>query len=126
MDGVLKLCDAIGTENVGLLLDSWHWYTSHGTVEQIRGLRSRQIIYVHINDAPQGIPVDEQRDNVRRLPGETGVIDIVGFLRALREVGYDGPVTPEPFDGRLRSLPIQEAVRKSGEAVSRVWSLSGL
>ncbi|MBS7635354.1 sugar phosphate isomerase/epimerase [Candidatus Bathyarchaeota archaeon] len=126
MDGMLKLCDAIGTENAGLLLDSWHWYTSHGTVEQIRGLRSRQIVYVHINDAPQGIPVDEQRDNVRRLPGETGVIDIVGFLRALRDVGYDGPITPEPFDERLRSLPIREAVRKSGEAVRRVWSLSGL
>jgi sugar phosphate isomerase/epimerase len=126
MDGALSLCNAIGTENVGLLLDSWHWYTSHGTLEQIRGLKGGQIVYVHINDAPQGIPIDEQRDNVRRLPGETGVIDIVGFLRALMEIRYDGPVTPEPFDERLRSLPIREAVKKSGEAVNKVWSLLGL
>jgi sugar phosphate isomerase/epimerase len=58
--------------------------------------------------------------------GETGVIDIVGFLRALMEIGYDGHVTPEPFDERLRSLPIREAVKKAGEAVNKVWSLLGL
>ena len=38
---------------------------------------------------------------MRRLPGATGVIDIAGFLQTLREIGYDGPVTPEPFEKRL-------------------------
>ena len=28
IEGMLELCDAIGTGNVGLLLDAWHWYTS--------------------------------------------------------------------------------------------------
>ncbi|HID07463.1 MAG TPA: sugar phosphate isomerase/epimerase, partial [Armatimonadetes bacterium] len=74
LDEMLKLCDAIGTGNVGLLLDSWHWYTSHGTLDEIRKLRGDQVVYVHVNDAPAGIPIDEQVDNVRCLPGETGVI----------------------------------------------------
>jgi sugar phosphate isomerase/epimerase len=34
------------------------------------------------------------------LPMETGVIDLVGFMRALWEMGYDGPVMPEPFSQR--------------------------
>jgi len=29
--GMMELVEAIDTGNVGLLLDSWHWYTSHGT-----------------------------------------------------------------------------------------------
>jgi sugar phosphate isomerase/epimerase len=103
-DGMLELAGRIAP-NVGLLLDGWHWYTSGGTVDDLRRLRPEQIVYVHINDAPAGVPVDEQLDNVRRLPGATGVIDMAGFFGALREIGYDGPVAVEPFDDSLAQLP---------------------
>jgi len=126
MDGILKLCEAIGTGNLGLLLDSWHWYTSHGTLDELRRLKGEQVIYVHINDAPAGIPIDEQIDNVRRLPGETGVIDLVGFLKALREAEYEGPVTPEPFSKKLREMPVSKAVQMVGESLDRVWKAAGL
>ena len=125
MDGMLRLCDAIETKNVGLLLDSWHWYTSHGTLDQIGRLKRTDVVYVHVNDAPVGIPIDEQIDDVRRLPGETGVIDIVGFLKTLKQIGYDGPITPEPFEKKLRELPIEEAVRKVGKALDNVWRAAG-
>jgi len=121
MDGLLDLRKTVGADNVGILLDSWHWYTSHGTVDQILKLKGADVIYVHINDAPAGMPVEEQIDNVRRLPGETGVIDISGFLKALKKIGYNGPVTPEPFDKRLKEMPIRDAVLKVGEAVNKVW-----
>ena len=121
MRGMLDLLEAVGADNVGLLLDSWHWYTSYGTIDQILGLKGKDVVYVHINDAPAGIPIDEQIDNVRCLPGETGIIDITGFLKALRKIGYDGPVTPEPFDKKLREMPIREAVLKVSEAVNKVW-----
>ena len=68
-------------------------------------MRAEQIIHVHINDAPPGIPIDEQQDLVRELPGETGIIDIKGFLGLLRRIGYDGPVTVEPFKRELQDLP---------------------
>jgi len=126
MEGMMRLIEATGADNIGLLLDSWHWYTSHGTIDQILRLKGKDVVYVHINDAPPGIPVDEQIDSVRRLPGETGIIDIIGFLRALKKIGYDGPVTPEPFDERLRRMPIREAILKTSEAVNKVWSMAGL
>ncbi len=126
MDGMLELRDAIGAGNVGLLLDAWHWYTTHGTVDQIKRLKGNDVVYVHVNDAPTGIPVDEQIDSVRRLPGETGVIDIVGFLKALDQIGYDGPVTPEPFDKKLSEQPVQNAVSKVGRALDEVWKSAGL
>ena len=122
MDGILKLREAMKAKNVGLLLDCWHWYTSHATVDQIRQLKGNEVVYVHVNDAPSGIKVDEQVDSVRRLPGETGVIDIVGFLKALKQIGYDGPVTPEPFDKSLTKMSVQEAVKKAGEAMKKIWN----
>ena len=93
---MLELAREIGP-NVGLLLDSWHWYTSGGTLEELKTLTNDDIVYVHVNDAPRGVPLEDHIDNKRCLPGATGVIDITGFLRVLADTGYDGPVTPEPF-----------------------------
>lgn len=121
IDGMLELCSAIATGNVGLLLDAWHWYTSHGIFADLGKLTADDVVYVHINDAPTGIPIDEQIDNVRTLPGETGVIDLKGFLQALKKIGYDGPVTPEPFSQRVREMPAPEAAKATGDSLLKVW-----
>lgn len=123
---MMEMVRDVALGNVGLLLDAWHWYTSGGTLEDIRSLTDADIVYVHINDAPAGIPLKEQVDSVRALPGETGVIDLTGFLQALRDIGYAGPVTPEPFSARVNALPAAEAARETAEALLRVWQTAGL
>lgn len=126
LEGMRALAAAIGTGNVGLLLDIWHLYTSHGTLDDVRELTNDDVVVVHVNDAPAGIPVDEQVDNVRALPGETGVLDIVGFLQTLQAIGYDGPVTAEPFSQRLREMPPDQAVQETATAMQQVWQAAGL
>jgi len=108
MGDMLELGREIGP-NVGLLLDAWHWYTSGGTLDELAQLRSEQVVYVHVSDAPLGVPVDEQIDNQRMLPGETGVIDIGQFLSTLDRIDYDGPITAEPFKAALKELPSDDA-----------------
>jgi len=126
LQGMLDLCDRIGTGNVGLLLDCWHWYTSGGTVEDLKLLTNDNVVYVHVNDAPAGVPLDEQIDNVRDVPGATGVIDITAFLRALEGCGYDGPVTPEPFCARLGEMSPEENIKYVGGMLRQVWLQAGL
>ena len=125
MDGMLALCRDLGP-NVGLLLDLWHWYTSHGTWEDLSKLGNDDVVNVHVNDAPAGIPADEQIDNQRCLPGETGVLDIARFLGALDAMGYDGPVTAEPFSARVNALAPQDALSETAEAMHRAWASAGL
>ena len=96
MEQMAELCRAVG-ENAGFLLDSWHWYTARETAADVRRLRPEQVVDVHVNDAPAGVEIDDQLDNVRDLPGATGAIDIAAFLSALQHIGYDGPVMVEPF-----------------------------
>jgi sugar phosphate isomerase/epimerase len=124
--GMLELCRAIETGNVGLLFDSFHWYTSHGTLKDIARLSDALVVDVHINDAAEGRGPDEQIDNERRLPGESGVIDLVGFLRGLEAIGYTGPVTPEPFSQKLRSMSPEEAICTTAEALLKVWRAAGV
>lgn len=126
LQGMLKLCKDIGTGNVGLLLDAWHWYTSNGKVEDIEAIGDRDVVDVHVNDAPKGVPIEKQVDNVRRMPGETDVIDIVGFLRALHKIGYTGPIMAEPFNAELGKKPDTEAARLTAESLRKIWSVANL
>lgn len=118
-----ELLAEIGLDNVGFVLDSWHWYTAGETVEDLLTLRNQDVIAVDLNDAPEGIPLDEQMDLVRRLPAATGVIDVKAFLNALVEIGYDGPVRAEPFDAELRKLPADEAVSATAKAMKKAFAL---
>lgn len=125
MGEMLNMGRLIGP-NVGLLLDAYHWYTSHATLADLNALTPAQVVYVHVNDAPAGVPVDEQLDGVRALPGATGTIDIASFLQALQSIGYDGPVTPEPFVN-LSALPSDaERLKTVGAAMDDIWQKAGL
>ncbi len=122
MGEMLKMGEEIGG-NVGLLLDCWHLYTSGETLQELEAVSPERIVYVHVNDAPAGVSIEDQVDSVRDLPGATGVIDIAGFLKTLQKIGYRGPVTPEPFQKSLASLPDDEARLKIvGESMNRIFA----
>lgn len=129
MDGMLALCCALGTGNVGLLFDVWHWYTCGSTLDDVRQLSADDVVYVHMNDAPAGIDVLDQIDNRRCLPAETGVIPNGPLLRVLADLGYDGPLTVEPFSQPLREVaerdPLQAAIA-TRESLDRVLTEAGL
>ena len=126
IDGALDLGRRLGTGNTGLLLDCWHWYTSHATAADLDRLSADQVVYVHVNDAPAGRDVDEQIDTQRLLPGASGVIDIARFLQALARMGYDGPVVAEPFNESVKALPPAERSRVTGESLATIWARAGL
>jgi len=126
MNGMVALSEAIGTGNVGLLLDARHWYTQLGTVSDLLALTPEDVIHVHVNDAPAGVDISEQIDNKRALPSETGVIDLVAFLKAMKEIGYEGPVSPEPFSQRVRELPAEQAIAETHAGLDKAWQAAGL
>ena len=127
MEGMLELASAIGTGNVGLLLDAWHLYTSGGAVEDLDKISNADIVNVHVNDAPQGLTMATYNDHDRRLPTETGVLPLEAFMKKLIALGYDGPVTPEPFSKRLNEMedPL-EAAQETAAHMAQLWQVAGL
>ena len=95
-------------------------------MDDLKRLEDANVVDVHVNDAPAGVPVDEQIDNVRCMPGETGVIDIGGFLSALDEIGYTGPVMAEPFSKKVQGLTAQQAAQTTAEAMRAIGQEAGL
>jgi sugar phosphate isomerase/epimerase len=129
MGQMMELANATGAGNVGVLLDAWHLYTSGGTIDDLDSVTERDVVAVHVNDAPPGIPIDEQIDNQRALPMETGVIDLVGFMGKLKAMGYVGPVMPEPFSKRLDDLGAIDplaAAKEAARSMDALWKAAGL
>lgn len=125
MSETRELIAAIDRPNVGFVLDSWHWWTSYETGEDIRSLAGEDVVSADLNDAPSGVPRDEQFDGKRELPLATGVINVREFLEALVAIGFNGPVRAEPFNSQLNELEDNEASRISGDALRRAFALVG-
>jgi sugar phosphate isomerase/epimerase len=117
-----ELIAAIGTGNVGLVLDTWHWWTANDTVEDLLSLKNEDVVSVDLNDAPTGLEKRDQQDNTRELPAATGVIDAAGFVKALVQIGYDGPVRPEPFNKPLNELDNEAACAATIAAMKKAVS----
>lgn len=117
-----ELISEIGTGNVGFILDTWHWWTAGDTQSDILSLKNEDVVSVDLNDAPTGIKRELQQDNQRELPAATGVIDVKAFLAALKEIGYDGPVRPEPFNRVLNEQSNDEACAATIAAMKKAVS----
>lgn len=111
--------------NVGVTLDAWHWYHSGGTLDEIRAAKPERIVHVHVSDA-RAMPPDQVQDDMRLLPGE-GVIDLVGFFKALNAIGYQGGVAPETIGPRLPDdMPPEESARLGLESTLAVMRTAGV
>lgn len=97
MNEMLEFAKECGP-NVGLLLDAWHWHHAGATVADIIAAGKSRIVTIHVSDCAK-MPPEDVRDNQRLMPGE-GIIDLVGFFRALKQIGYEDGVSPEPI-GRV-------------------------
>lgn len=118
-----ELIAEIGTGNVGFILDSWHWWNAGESADDILTIKGDQVVAVDLNDAPAGIPKDQQQDGKRELPMATGVIPVKAFLESLVKIGYDGPVRAEPFSKPLNDLDNDAACAKTSEAMHKAFAL---
>lgn len=118
-----ELIAEINTGNVGFQLDSWHWWNAGETAADILSLKGSEVIAVDLNDAPAGIPKDQQLDNHRELPCATGVIDLAAFLNALNQIGYDGPIRAEPFNQVVNKMAKDDACAAAAASLKKAFAL---
>ena len=122
MNDMLALAKECG-ENVGLLLDAWHWHHAGGTTDDILNAGRERIVHIHFDDAPN-LPPEQIHDNQRLLPGE-GVINLTGFLQALKQIGYRDALSVEVF-GRMNNETPEAAARRGYEAASATVKKAGI
>ena len=110
--------------NIGVILDVWHWHHSGSTIEDILAAGKERIVHVHVSDA-KAQPPEEVRDNQRVMPGE-GVINLVGFFQALKKIGYDGGVSPEPLGRVPQEMSPEEGAKLALDTTMAVMKKAGV
>lgn len=110
--------------NIGVILDVWHWHHSGSTVDDILAAGTDRIVHIHLSDA-KAQPPEEVRDNQRLMPGE-GVINLTGFLQALKKIGYDGGISPEPLGRVPQEMSPEEGAKLALDTTTAAMKKAGV
>jgi sugar phosphate isomerase/epimerase len=127
LDALTLLLNMVAMPNMGLLLDIWDVVAAGGSLDTVQKLPVSQVVAVQVADMPASVALNELDEKSRLLPGtEDGRIDLVGFLKGLKDAGYDGPVTPKPSRGIFQTRKREVIVKQTGDALEKVWKAAGL
>jgi sugar phosphate isomerase/epimerase len=100
--------------DLGITVDAWQIHWGPSTLDDLSEVPGPAVYSVQLDDAPAERPDDFGHATYegRLVPGE-GVADLVGLLRTLDAIGYDGPVTVEAINADLIAAtdPVDLALR---------------
>lgn len=89
----IELMERSGKDNVGISLDTFHFYMSDSKLQDIARVPEGRIYGVHINSCPD-LPKSEMTDK-DRLPPALGVLPYAEILDAVKAQGYDAQLSVE-------------------------------
>lgn len=90
-----KIVKKVNSENVGVVIDTFHFYTGGSKLDSIKDVDANKIFIFHINDA-ENIPIKFLKDSHRLFPGD-GIIPLREILFALKNISYDKIASIELF-----------------------------
>lgn len=98
----LEIIERAGRGNVGIALDTWHYWTTGDTLEEVAATPKELIKAAHISD---GLDLDRERD----VPDQSvhrnvviggGAIPLQEWVDAIKSTGYDGWWVSEMFSDK--------------------------
>jgi 2-keto-myo-inositol isomerase len=118
------IVEKVARPNVGLVLDTFHFFAGDSSVASIRQVDPRHIFMVHLNDVER-VPRRKMHDALRLYPGK-GVIPLRAILRELQAIGYAGKMSVEIFRPQYWSRPPLQVAREARQASLSLLKEAGL
>jgi 2-keto-myo-inositol isomerase len=97
------IVEKVARPNVGLVLDTFHFYAGGSRIDSIRPVNPRKIFMVHLNDVERA-PRRKMHDALRLFPGH-GIIPLAKILGGLKAIGYSDKFSVEIFRPEYWSRP---------------------
>ena len=116
-----KIIGKVNRENVGLVIDTFHFYAGNSTLEAIETLDPKKLFIFHINDA-EDLPKGDLTDAHRLYPG-MGILPIKEIKERLNAIGYDRMVSIEIFRPEYWNENPFEVAKKAKAATEKVLGL---
>lgn len=122
LDLAKEIVEKVNRENIGLVIDTFHFYAGNSTFEAIETLAPEKLFVFHINDA-ENLPKETLTDANRLYPG-TGILPIREIKERFDQIGYDRMVSIEIFRPEYWDENPFEVARKAREATEKVLGLT--
>jgi len=113
-----EIVRAAARDNLGLVIDSFHYYTGGSTIEMIEALDPSRLFIFHIDDA-EDLPRDQLTDAHRLLPG-LGILPLRQIISAFKRIGYDANASVEIFRPEYWKRDPFELAQDAKDAVERL------
>ena len=121
LDFCKKIVEKVNRKNVGLVIDTFHFYAGNSTFEAIDALDPEKLFIFHINDA-ENLPKENLTDAHRLYPGE-GILPLKELKAHFDKIGYDTMVSIEIFRPEYWNQDPFEVARKARTATINVLGL---
>lgn len=108
----------VNRRNIGLVIDSFHFYAGGSTTKMIEVLDPKRLFIFHINDA-EDLPRERLTDAHRLLPG-LGVLPLKEIIAAFKRIGYSANASVEIFRPEYWERDPFELAREAKAAVERL------
>jgi 2-keto-myo-inositol isomerase len=118
LDVADEIVRRVGRPNVGLVIDSFHFYAGRSTIEMIETVNPESLFIFHINDA-ENLPREQLKDSHRLLPG-IGILPLTEMLRTFKRIGFDRVASVEIFRPEYWERDPFELARDAKVATERV------
>lgn len=114
------IVDTVDRENVGLVLDCFHFHAMGSDLEDLKKADGSKIFILHLDDT-EDFPIGFLTDDDRVWPG-LGAIDLDGILSTLKDIGFSDVVSVELFRPEYYKLDAEEAIKTAKETTLNVVS----
>lgn len=121
LDLCKKIVEKVDRKNIGLVIDTFHFYAGNSSFEAIDELDPEKLFIFHINDA-ENLSKAELTDAHRLYPGE-GILPIKEIKKRFDKIGYDRMVSIEIFRPEYWNEDPFEVAKKAKAATEKVLGL---
>jgi 2-keto-myo-inositol isomerase len=121
LDLAKEIVERVDRENVGLVIDTFHFYAGNSTFEAIDTLDPAKLFIFHINDA-EDLPKGKLTDAHRLYPG-TGILPIAEIQKHFNRIGYDRMASIEIFRPEYWEQDPFEVAKQAKIATEKVLAL---
>ena len=122
---VWDIVQRVDHPNCGLIVDSFHTLSLGDDPSGIARIPGEKLFYVQLADAPKlSMDVLSWSRHFRNFPGQ-GQLDCEGFVRAVLDSGYGGPLSLEIFNDDFRATQARLTARDGLRSLVFVQSQIG-
>jgi 2-keto-myo-inositol isomerase len=114
----LEIAKRAGSTNVGIMMDTFHYYRSQISDADIKAIPVDKLLIVHVNDS-EDRPVAELKDSHRKHVGE-GILPLLHDLDLIQGLGYEGYLSVELFREEYWRQPVEKVVHDAKASLDRL------